>query len=65
SAAGLFIPSPCWRAEKSTIPHLFVNFFRDVFCDLLRSKSKKISDYQRITFLFFSNKKASFTTKEA
>lgn len=32
SAAGLFIPSPCWRAEKSTIPHLFVNFFRDVFC---------------------------------
>ncbi|MCP2381784.1 hypothetical protein, partial [Akkermansia muciniphila] len=65
SAAGLFIPSPCWRAEKSTIPHLFVNFFRDVFCDLLRSKSKKISDYQRITFLFFSNKKASFSTKEA
>ena len=31
SAAGLFIPSPCWRAEKSTISHLFVNFFRDVF----------------------------------
>jgi len=32
SAAGLFIPSPCWRAEKSIIPHLFVNFFRPLFC---------------------------------
>lgn len=31
-AAGLFIPSPCWRAEKSTIFTSLVNFFRVVFC---------------------------------
>ena len=31
SAAGLFIPSPCWRAEKSIKITLLVNFFRYVF----------------------------------
>ena len=56
-AAGLFIPSPCWRAEKSTIPHLFVNFFRDVFCDLLRSKSKKYLIINVLHFYFFLIKK--------
>ena len=31
SAAGLFIPSPCWRAEKSIKITPLVNFFRYVF----------------------------------
>ncbi|OLA87999.1 MAG: hypothetical protein BHW66_09520 [Akkermansia sp. 54_46] len=35
------------------------------FLRFVEIKIKKISDYQRITFLFFSNKKASFSTKEA
>ena len=33
-AAGLFIPSPCWRAEKSTIFTSLVNFFRYVFAEI-------------------------------
>lgn len=43
----------------------FCQFFSRCFLRFVEIKIKKISDYQRITFLFFSNKKASFTTKEA
>ena len=34
-AAGLFIPSPCWRAEKSIKTTPLVNFFRYVFAESL------------------------------
>jgi len=43
----------------------FCQFFSRCFLRFVEIKIKKISDYQRITFLFFSNKKASFSTKEA
>ncbi|MEQ2986677.1 hypothetical protein, partial [Akkermansia muciniphila] len=46
-------------------PTPFCQFFSRCFLRFVEIKIKKISDYQRITFLFFSNKKASFSTKEA
>ncbi|MBS5509385.1 MAG: hypothetical protein KHX31_12205, partial [Akkermansia sp.] len=64
SAAGLFIPSPCWRAEKSINSSPLVNFFSYV---LLRKNSKNpnINDYQYIIFFSFSAKKAPFMMKGA
>jgi len=60
-----FHPVAVLACRKIYHPTPFCQFFSRCFLRFVEIKIKKISDYQRITFLFFSNKKASFSTKEA